>query len=176
MTTTLRTQMIRTSLAAALAVMLSLASGCGPSAGPAPSGAKVDGAATSGKTNSVIRGQGTNIALIETNSVFDDKMKNARDPFFPASVRQDPKPAAKAATAAVAPKAPVELALVLNGILSKGSQRIALINGSTIEAGEEVMVRTTNGQARVKCLEIGPQSVTVTVNGKAEPRKLFLKK
>lgn len=172
------TQIIRTGLAAGMAVILAMAAGCSPSVAPAPAAqAKMTVVAAAGKSNTVSRMQGTNIALLETNSVFDDKIKNARDPFFPASTRLEPKSATAAAAApAAVHKAPAELVLVLNGIMGKAGQRIALINGRTFETGDEVVIRTTNGQTRVKCLEIEPQSVTVTVNGNPEARKLFLKK
>jgi hypothetical protein len=163
---------MRTGLAIGL-VMLCMVVGCSPpDPKPPVSGAAKTVPSVTNKAASLERG--TNIALAEVNSFFDDKLKNARDPFFPVSARLERQSVATSATAV--PKPSVEVVLVLNGIMGTSSQRMALINGRTFEPGDEVVIRTTNGQARVRCLEIGPQSVIVTVNGMPERRKLVLKK
>ncbi len=165
--------MMRTGLAIGLVVALCMVVGCSPPDPnqPVSSTAKTVPSVTN-KAASV--GRGTNIALAEVNSVFDDKLKNARDPFFPVSARLERQPVAT--SAAAAPKPPGEVVLVLNGIMGTSSQRMALINGRTFEPGDDVVIRTTNGQVSVRCLEIGPQSVIVTINGMPERRKLVLKK
>ena len=81
-----------TSLVAVLAVMGACLTGCSPSPTPAPSSAQTGTAASQNKTNASAHAQGTNIALIETNSIFEDKRPGARDPFFPTSTRGLVKP------------------------------------------------------------------------------------
>lgn len=168
---------VQLSQAAGLVMVMGLIAGCSPSTPPPATVARTNSLA-GGKTNTISGGQGTNFALLETNSVFDAKLKNGRDPFFPTSSRQETKPPSGGATAPVVAvlRAPVELALVLNGIMGTDTRRAALINDRTFETGEELVVHTTNGPARVRCMAISPLSVTITVDGKPEPRKLVLKK
>jgi hypothetical protein len=165
-----------------------LVSGCGPSK-PAASAGGTNSAAFA-KTNAAGMLVGTNI-LAETNSIFDDKRKDGRDPFFPNSIRRGgvaprrPKAAVTNASAIDAgstnepvppPKVDTELKLVLNGIIRQEGQRIAVLNGRTLATNETVTLNNPNGKkVRVRCLEIGSRSVTVTVDGKPEPQKIFLK-
>jgi len=170
-----------TSLVAVLAVMGACLTGCSPSPTPAPSSAQTGTAASQNKTNASTHAQGTNIALVETNSIFEDKRPGARDPFFPTSIRglvKPPPPQGQSVTPppVAVPKPAVELVLVLRGILGGTNSRTALINNRIFRVGDEAIIRSTNAQARIKCLEIGQQSVTISVNGKPEPKTLYYKK
>lgn len=180
-------QQARPSKAAGLALLVAaLLSGCEK---PAPVPAKPGGtnALALSKTNALSAASSTN-ALAETNSIFDDKRKNARDPFFPNSQRRGelavkPKPtnpvpgeASQAPRPVVEPVIPIEKHLVLSGIFKQAGQRIAVLNGRTLALDEEVVVQLPNGKkTRVRCLEIGAQSVTVTLDGKPERKKIILK-
>lgn len=104
-------------------------------------------------------------------SVFEEKIANGKDPFFPNSARRVEK--------IVQPniKQPVNpvIQLSLKAITGPSDKRLALINNQTFAAGEERMVRVPNGQVRVRCVEIGDSSVVVTVENEPERKVLKLR-
>lgn len=108
------------------------------------------------------------IDIASRKSVFQDDLKNGRDPFFPRSARRGPK---ITATEIAAPRAH----LVLKGITGAANRRFALINNQTLSAGETASVRITDGQVQVHCLEIREDSVLVTVEGNPEQTVLKLR-
>lgn len=108
------------------------------------------------------------IEIASHKSVFQDDLKNGRDPFFPRSTRRGPK---VTATEVAAPRAH----LVLKGITGAANRRFALINNQTLSAGETATVRITNGQVQVRCLEIREDSVLVIVEGNPEQTVLKLR-
>lgn len=87
----------------------------------------------------------------------------------PASVR--PSPPAATTQAAVAPRAQYG-ELVLKGISSVGSRRMALINNETLMAGESAWVKSFNTNIEVTVKEIHDASVVVLVKG--QTRELSL--
>jgi len=94
------------------------------------------------------------------------------DPFFPGSTRrkvqQDSEDGRKTAR-------PVGVgALQLKGIMGPPDKRIALINNLTFAKGEEGEVRVPGGKLKIKCVDIRPKSVVVTLEGQTEEHELIL--
>jgi hypothetical protein len=97
-----------------------------------------------------------------------------RDPFFPNSMRpygtsipvQLPVLTNKV-------EAPVIVELRLQGISGLPERRLAIINKRTFEVGEEGEVPTSAGRVRIRCLEIGADSVVVQIG--QERRELHSK-
>jgi hypothetical protein len=113
----------------------------------------------------------TNAAPVQAEipkSVFliPSRPEEGKDPFFPRStrlfatavVKTNPQP-----TTTPAPAPVVELRL--NGISGAADHRLAIINNQTFEVNEEGEVPTNPGRARIRCLEINADSVTVQVGG-----------
>jgi len=67
-----------------------------------------------------------------------------------------------------------ELALKLNGI-TVGPVSLAIINGQTLEKGDSVVMPVKDGTARVTCVSITQDCVSVAVEGEDEPRVLRLR-
>ncbi len=173
----------RIGFAAGLLFALGWLVGCQP-AGPAPAAAALGQAtnlmaAVKSNLAQVLAGDKTNeAATAENRSVFDGKLKDARDPFFPyAGTLAGVRPGTNGLAAAMAVLKPSpESLLELNSIVGSPSRRLASINGRTFLAGEEKTVSTSSGDVRVRCLEVVGQSVTVVINGRAEHKKLNLSK
>ena len=110
----------------------------------------------------------------QTNSVFDVKLRNARDPFFPGA---SPNGAEATGGTNAAPAAKVELDLRLYGIIGTAANRMALINHRPFAVGEEARVPVQNGEkVTVKCLEIREESVVISIKGReaSERKELYL--
>lgn len=155
--------------------------GCSPSS-PAPAAGLVRNSTNlvaNVKSNLVqaVQGGKTNeVAAAENRSVFNDKLKDARDPFFPNWTPHDAKAAGTNGQAAVVAKPPPESLLELNSIVGSANLRLASINGRTFLVGEEKTISTSSGDVRVRCLQVNAQSVTVAVNGRSEHKILSLSK
>jgi hypothetical protein len=152
--------------AAAAGLVLCLVPACKPEA-PPPGPAKPAAAKT-------IAASTTNQVAVNNISVFEEYMPpKGRDPFFPNSHRRDPVPVVMSR-----PDRPQAVAseLVLKGIVGSPSHRLALINNSILEVGEEDTVRVSGGLVRVKCLEIGEDYAVVRAEGEAQPKRLELNK
>jgi hypothetical protein len=67
-----------------------------------------------------------------------------------------------------------ELALKLTG-LTIGPVSLAIINGQTLEKGDSVVMPVKDGTARVTCVSITQDCVSVAVEGEDEPRVLRLR-
>ncbi len=106
-----------------------------------------------------------------TQSIFDDKLRMGKDPFFPASARRQDRPAS---TDPKTPQAPV-VQLFLKAITGPPTRRLALINNQTFAAGEEGLVKVVNGQVKIRCVEIKEGSVIVAIEGNPEPKELKLR-
>jgi protein disulfide-isomerase len=65
--------------------------------------------------------------------------------------------------------------LELKGISGKANARFALINNQTIGAGESANVKVGDSIVKVKCLEIHPDYVVVSVDGTNDRRELRLR-
>ncbi len=98
-----------------------------------------------------------------------NKPEEGKDPFFPKSMR----PYAHAPTTTNAPVQAVSL--VLNGITGP-PRRTAMINGRTLEAGEDAEVKDHNGsKTRIKCLEIKDDSAIIEIISTGERKELRLR-
>ncbi len=104
-------------------------------------------------------------------SVFEEKVKGAKDPFFTSSARRTPKLVTGKTVA------PVDQTkdLILRGLTGSKSRRLALINNQTFSEGEQADVKVPIGKIRVRCVEIRDQSVIITVEGSAERKEIRLK-
>jgi hypothetical protein len=162
---TLFCQGVQTAVAAGL--VLCLLSACKPAAPPA--GAAKPAAAKTTAVASV-----TNLVAVDYTSVFEELMPpKGRDPFFPNSHRRDPVPIV---TTRPDRPPPTASELVLKGIVGAPNHRLAVINNSILEVGEEDSVRVPSGHVRVKCLEIGQDYAVVKVEGEPQPKRLELSK
>jgi hypothetical protein len=103
-------------------------------------------------------------------SVFEDDLKNGKDPFFPKSVRR----AAKIPTVNEKAVAPI-VQLALKGISGSENRRFALINNQPLAAGETAYVRIATGQVKVHCLEIRENSVIISIEGDPKEKELRLR-
>ena len=107
-------------------------------------------------------------------SIFDDRLKSGKDPFFPNSTR-GPKPE----LIPVQDNTPRVIVpqLTLKGTAGPASKRFALINDKTFAVGETQVVKFPGGQVKVTCVDIAEDdAVTITIEGQAEKKILRLKK
>lgn len=95
-------------------------------------------------------------------SVFVTGPGSGKDPFFPKSTRRVPGPVT----------APLDMhqdvidgTFTLQGLSIVGGRKLALINKRTLAEGEEMDVKTKNGIARLKCVEIRERSVVISIRG-----------
>jgi hypothetical protein len=114
-------------------------------------------------------------------AVFSTNVNEGHDPFFPDSTRRLPRLASITQTAK-----PVQQCwnfLKLTGLWPSKSRPLALINTTAIGPGEEasITVLVPSGQGRsesrkllVRCLEIRPASVLISVEGESGTKELTL--
>jgi hypothetical protein len=96
----------------------------------------------------------------------------ARDPFFPTRIIQAEVP--KPATTNTAARSTVSLScLVLKGLSGTPSRPLAMVNGRTMERGEDAEIVTDCGRLLVHCVDITTNSAIVEVAG--ERRELRLR-
>ncbi len=102
-------------------------------------------------------------------SVFDEKLPDGKDPFFPLSTRRSVtlKPHEES-------ESPGIVALTLKGFSGGAGNRLAIINDHTFAVGEEREVTTVSGRIKIRCLEIEESSVVVTVGNSARREVLKL--
>jgi hypothetical protein len=123
--------------------------------------------AASAPANTPARGSGSvsNAPSYNTESIFT--IPNARpegkDPFFPKSEYpyQHAKPAAT--NTYVAPAVPQTVDLKLSGISGTSDHRLCIINGKTLEQGEEREVPVGPARINIRVLKIEVDTVTVQV-------------
>ena len=121
----------------------------------------------------------TNAAPVQAEipkSVFliPSRPQEGKDPFFPRSMRLFSSLVVNTniqPTTTLPATIPVELRL--NGISGTVDHRLAIINNQTFAVNEEGEVPTNPGRARIRCLEIKPDSVRVQVG--VEQRVLHLR-
>jgi hypothetical protein len=153
--------------AAAAGLVLCFVSACKPAA-PPPSPPKP----APPKPAPVV--SSTNHPSAEYVSVFEELMPpKGRDPFFPNSHRRDPVPVVTSS-----PDRPASAAseLQLKGIVGAPNHRLAIINDTIFDTGEEDTVHVPGGRVKVKCLEIGEDYAVVMAQGEAQPKRLELNK
>jgi hypothetical protein len=151
---------------AAAGLILCFVPACKPAAKPA-----APAKAVAANTSTVA--SATNHAVLASVSVFEPLIPSkGRDPFFPNSHRRDP-----VASPVGTPDKPAPAAeLALKGIVGSANHRLALINDSILEVGEEVSVRVPGGHVRVRCLEIGEDYAVIKVEGEVQTKRLQLSK
>jgi hypothetical protein len=108
-------------------------------------------------------------SVTSRQSSFDDKLKTAKDPFFPNSARRVVK--TNAATSASAPPPITQLALKGFFVNRKG-ERLVTINDKDFAAGDEAEVTVPSGKIRVRCLDIKNRTVTIMIEGDTQQREL----
>jgi hypothetical protein len=151
-------------------LMVCILSGCKPAVKPSGPPAAPKPAVAAPAAPSATNAKQTT----EYVSFFDELMPpKGRDPFYPNSHRRDPVPVAVAR-----PDKPASLVgdLRLQGIVGTASHRMAIINGTSFDAGEQDTIRVPNGRIKVKCLEIGEDYAVVLAEGEAQPKRLDLSK
>jgi len=94
--------------------------------------------------------------------------QEGKDPFFPRSTRLYTSVVVKSNLQPVA----VSVELKLNGISGTIDHRLAIINNRTFGVNEEAVVPTSAGLARVRCLEIKPDSVLIQIGGEQRVLRL----
>lgn len=180
-------------LVAGMIVLLALicGGGCGQPASPTTKNGSTNALRATNHVAALVGAGKTNL-YAETNSVFDDKRKEGRDPFFPQSNRRwgvtgSPPPPmhkssishgenAKAEGEGAKAPPPLESFLKLSSIIQAGGRKIASISGRTMEAGNDVTVHLPTGlSVRVHCIEIDATTVVVTLDDKPERKTLYLK-
>jgi hypothetical protein len=115
----------------------------------------------------------TNVVVIP-QSAFADDPQRGKDPFFPDSVRRMQQVAKNPS----APRRTVSMdttALFLKGISRSTIQPMALINNSTVAAGELADIRAGVQSIKILCREIRDRSVLVEIVTTGEVRELKLR-
>jgi hypothetical protein len=152
-----------------------LAGGCGKSEPPKPVAAdpkvaKPTNAPVAPAKTNLLTTNATNV-VTDFKSVFDEKMKGGRDPFFPVSTRRG----ASSTPTNLPPPVIIRATLKLKGIVGNKGHRLALINGTAFAEGEEYNVRVSpTSLARVKCIQIGDTWVKVRVENNPDIQELHL--
>jgi hypothetical protein len=106
-------------------------------------------------------------------SVFSPDLKNAKDPFFPNSNRRGER--APVRFEVIKPPPALVEQLTLNGLLSS---RLAIINTKSFAENEEGYVEIDGGRRiRIRChkINLGGNSVEITIEGDPEPKVLRLR-
>ena len=128
-----------------------------------------------GRTNAPAASTNAPVEIPKSTFVLPGEGSAGRDPFYPKSVRINSMIATKKPGDKKAPPAPVA-ALKLSGIsITPGGQALAIINGTTFAAGDELTVPgTTGGRVRVLCVEVRPDDQTAVVEIAGERKELRL--
>ena len=100
--------------------------------------------------------------LVFSDSVFVDDPTVGKDPFFPRSKRNGRVNIVTNTPVLVLPTLPE---LLLKGIAVQKNKRVAIINNSTLEQGEESELRVEDRRFKVKLLEIRERSALVNIDG-----------
>jgi hypothetical protein len=93
-----------------------------------------------------------------------------KDPFFPLSTRLFSTAVITQQQTNKVVSVPIDLQL--RGISGPSDHRLAIINTSTFETGEERDLRTRAGRVRVRCVEISEDSVVVQTGGERRVLRL----
>ncbi len=109
-------------------------------------------------------------------SVFVDEVQFGKDPFFPRSTRRAKAvPVAPAAVSAPSLATVILGQLTLKGISVSPNGRYALINNTTLAAGERAELKLTGQVAKIRCVEVRNDSVLIGIEGVNELKELKLK-
>ncbi|HYG21763.1 MAG TPA: hypothetical protein VEH04_03195 [Verrucomicrobiae bacterium] len=92
----------------------------------------------------------------------------ARDPFFPESVRLKP------GTKTSAPRPAIKL--LYNGLSGTAEKPLAIINGRTLAPGESTELRAGAARATLRCVSIQGETVVVEIDGRQMTLRLGDKK
>lgn len=66
--------------------------------------------------------------------------------------------------------------IALKGIMGSATNRVALINGEALHAGESALIAIGSRSVRVQCLSIAEARVQIKIDGEPQPRELRLGK
>jgi hypothetical protein len=106
------------------------------------------------------------VVIPQSVFVVPSSPKEGRNPFFPMSVPVAPPQPVPTTIGKPAEPTDVVAGLVLKGTIPSGSKRSAIINGHTLDEGEEREVKMLNGaKVLVRCEEVRADSVVVLVRG-----------
>lgn len=108
-------------------------------------------------------------------AVFVDDPASGADPFFPTSKRRLERLPHPVVPSAVVQVAPVWEHIKLQGMSGLESQRLALVNGATIAAGEFAEIKCDGKTVRVRCREIRDRSILLEIVDSGETRELKLR-
>lgn len=109
------------------------------------------------------------------HSLFTDEIGQGRDPFFPRSARRQPKTVADASAQPKKAQPALETLSVRGILAASNHRRLALINGRVFAQGETFDISVPNGRMRVRCLEIKPASVVLSVEGGPDQFELHMR-
>jgi hypothetical protein len=117
------------------------------------------------------------IVIPKSEFTDDVKDRNARDPFFPLSTRRKIEEEINQAPKAVAPtKIATADQFTVQAIAGPKTRRLAIINKTVFETGNEFQVVSSEGITNiVKCWEIRPKSVIISIDRRPERSEIFLK-
>ncbi|MBM3845481.1 MAG: hypothetical protein FJ405_04225 [Verrucomicrobia bacterium] len=136
------------------------------------------------KTNTAAKASGkesSNEPIADTvyvPSVFVDvpgDPKFGKDLFFPRTMRFQKKPDTSSKTLAQLSEAAVVQSLVLKGISGVGTRRLALLNNRTLGIGEVWDYKLNGLTYRIRCEEIKPRSVLISIEGVTENKEIHLR-
>lgn len=106
---------------------------------------------------------------------FNDSTKFGTDVFFPGTKRFVKKVDTGNSAAPAKPEAPALSQFVLKGISGNGSRRLAVINNRTVGQGEILELKHNGQSYRVKCEQIKPRSVILSIEGFPDKKEIQLR-
>lgn len=113
-------------------------------------------------------------AMVIPKSQFGALPESGKDPFYPDSARLQKKISVSQTNnvATVAPE------VRINGFSGNATRPLVIINNVTFGEGDEQMVTTAAGRARVRCVEIRTQdqAVEIEINGQRRELKFVDRK
>jgi hypothetical protein len=117
------------------------------------------------------------VATSIIKSVFVNGPERGIDPFFPdlrAALKDTLKQNEESSPATTTTSSVDEL-FSLKGIIYSGGKRVALINNQVFQTGQSLAVKTRNGVAVIRCVDIKKNSVSIEIMGSKEIKELRIK-
>jgi len=130
----------------------------------------------------LLRGDGTKVAELRRLTSPDDFVPHLKElvetnsPLAVALRARDREASTPLPLFGGAPTAPPPkyTQLTLKSLGGPKNRRLAMINNRTFAPGEMALVKLGDGQVKVRCLEIGDESVVIMIDGKEERQELKL--
>jgi hypothetical protein len=113
--------------------------------------------------------------VVIPQSAFTDDPRLGKDPFFPNSTRRQATTSTYVAPTNAAPTSSLFGFLALKGISGTKAQPLALINGTTVAAGETAEIRSGLQIIKIRCLEIRERSALIELAGSKDIREIKLR-